>query len=203
MTLLLALVLLAAPPDTLATLYAQKNAPALARLQAAPSDPAQDLLVRYRLYPLTQDARVLRDLPDESACRSARDLALLAALWAFRAAEAPPWKLPFYGTRHDRLLRRALALDPEDPYVLLVEGQSLLFRPAVFGGDAEAALKRFEALRAAIRQRPVDGISPFEPDVWVWYTLRRLGRPNTDRMKERLLAQDPPPLFREFLQGPP
>ena len=207
MLLLLLLALLvpggASPPDTLATLYAHNDRDGLLRLHAEARSTSDDLLVRYRLYPLTQDARYVEEIPSEADCRSAQDFALLAALWAYRAAEAPPWKLPLYGIRSDRMLERARALDPEDPYVLLVGGQSLLYRPRVFGGSAEAALAEFERLREVLRERPTPGISPFEPEVWIWYTLRALGRPNTDRVRDRLLAQAPPPLFRQFLLDPP
>lgn len=214
MTLLLTLLLFVAPPeisdahpsapsDTVASLYAHHDAEGLVRLHANAHTAGDELLYRYRLYPLTLDARYLDDLPDDTVCRTARDYALLAALWGYRTAEAPPWKLPVYGARSSRLLDRALALDPNEPYALLVEGQSLLFRPGIFGGDAEEALKRFERLRTVLRDRPTVGISPFEPEVWIWYTLRKLGRPHTDRVRDRLLAQEPPPLFRQFLIDPP
>lgn len=207
MTLLLTLLLFASPsvspPDTLASLYAHNDSAGLVRLHARAHTASDELLYRYRLYPLTLDTRYLDDIPDESDCRTARDFALLAALWAYRAAEAPPWKLPVYGMRSDRLLERARALDPEEPYVLLVDGQSLLYRPGLFGGSSEKALHVFERLRTVLRDRPTPGISPFEPEVWVWYTLQKLGRPNTDRVRDRLLAKNPPPLFRQFLIDPP
>ncbi len=204
MLLLLPLLLAMSPPDTLASLYADNDRDGLARRYAAsPQSVSDDLLYRYRLYPLTDDARYLDGLPEEDACRTAQDLALLSALWGYRTALAPPWKLPFYGTRTDALLDRARALDPADPYVLLVGGQSLLFRPSLFGRDPEAALAAFEALREVVRASATPGLSPFEPEVWVWYALRALGRPGTDRMRERLLAEDPPPLFRQFLLDPP
>ena len=214
MTLLLTLLLFVVPPDrpappdpalsdTIASLYAHQDAAGLVRLHAGAHTASDELLYRYRLYPLTLDTRYLDDLPDDSACRTARDYALLAALWGYRAADAPPWKLPVYGTRSSRLLERAQALDPEEPYALLVEGQSLLFRPGIFGGDAEKALARFERLRTVLRDRPTPGLSPFEAEVWVWYALRKLRRPHTDRIRDRLLAQDPPPLFRQFLIDPP
>jgi len=208
MTLLLTLLLFVAPPtttpsDTLAVLYAHRDAEGIERLHTRAHTTADELLYRYRLYPLTLDTRYLRDIPDESDCHTARDYALLAALWAYRAGEAPPWKLPVYGIRSENLLARARSLDPDEPYVLLVEGQSLLYRPGIFGGSAEQALQKFERLRTVLTDRPTPGISPFEPEVWVWYTLQKLGRPNTDRVRERLLAQDPPPLFRQFLIDPP
>ncbi|MEP0547908.1 MAG: hypothetical protein ABJF88_13315 [Rhodothermales bacterium] len=207
MTLLLTLLLFASPsvspPDTLASLYAQNDSAGLVRLHKRAHTASDELLYRYRLYPLTLDARYLEGIPEESDCRTARDFALLAALWAYRAAEAPPWKLAVFGMRSDRLLERARALDPEEPYVLLVDGQSLLYRPGLFGGSSERALQVFERLRTVLRQRPTPGISPFEPEVWIWYTLQKLGRPNTDRVRDRLLAKDPPPLFRQFLIDPP
>lgn len=203
MTLLLTLLLFANPPDTLASLYAHNDSAGLVRLHAEAHTASDELLYRYRLYPLTLDDRYLDDIPEETDCRSARDFALLAALWAYRAAEAPPWKLAVYGIRSDRLLERARALDPDEPYVLLVDGQSLLYRPGLFGGSGEKALQKFERLRTVLRDRPTPGISPFEPEVWIWYTLQKLGRPNTDRVRERLLAKGPPPLFRQFLLDPP
>ena len=192
------------PPDTLASLYAHQDSEGLARLHArAARSLGDELLYRYRLYPLTLDARYLDDLPDESDCETARDFALLSALWAYRAGAGPAWKLPFHGIRSDALLDRARALDPDEPYVLLIGGQSLLYRPGIFGRSPEKALAHFERLREVLQTRPAPGLSPFEPEVWVWYTLRILDRPHTDRVRDRLLAQDPPPLFHQFLIDPP
>lgn len=204
LTLLLALPLSDSPPDTLASLYSRNDSDGLVRLHALASQSLSDeLLYRYRLYPLTLDTHYLDDLPDEEDCQTARDFALLSALWAYRAGEAPPWKLPFYGMRSDALLDRARALDPEEPYVLLIAGQSLLYRPGIFGRSPEQALQMFERLREVVQTRPVPGLSSFEPEIWIWYTLRTLNRPHTDRVRDRLLAQNPPPLFRQFLLDPP
>jgi hypothetical protein len=221
-TLLLALALLVSPlpdtpppgeanpslPDSAAALYARKDPSGLTRLRAQARTVSDDLLLRYRLYPLTRDTRHLEDLPEPEPSASARDLALLSALWAYRTAEAPAWRIPAYGRRSDALLQRARALDPEDPFVLLVDGQSALYRPALFGGSAETALARFTRLRDALRRReasgrPVAGLPLVEAEVWVWYTLRKLGRGDTDALRDRLLAQNPPPLYREFLLDPP
>ena len=189
--------------DTLAALYARNDTAGLVRLYGEVREPGDVLLARYRLYPLTQDARYIRDLPDENACRTARDYALLGALWAYRAAAAPPWKVPVYGLRSEALLDQGRALDPRDPFVLLVSAQSLLYRPGIFGGSTEAALAEFEKLRAVLREHPTPAMSSFEPEVWIWYSLRKLDRPHTEHIRDRLLAQDPPPLFRQFLIDPP
>lgn len=201
--LLLLLGLLMSPTDTLTTLYTHNDADGLARLHAQARTTSDDLLVRYRLYPLTQDARYVADIPDAEDCHSAQDYALLSALWAYRTVDAPPWKYPVYGIRSDNLLEHGRTLDPDDPYVLLVEAQSLFYRPGIFGGSTEEALAKFEELRDVLREHPTPGISPFEPEVWIWYSLRKLGRPNTDRIRDRLLARNPPPLFHQFLIDPP
>lgn len=226
MTLLLALILLLAVPaeglgpappdpprvtslpDSIATLYAHKDHRGLDRLRSEVSTVGDELLLRYRLYPLTQDSEVIGDLPDAPEGRSARELALLSALWAYRVAEAPPWRIPAYGRRTDALLHRARAIDADDPFVLLVDGQSALYRPAIFGGSAEMALDRFARLRDRLRRaeaagKPVEGLPLIEAEVWVWYTLRKLDRGDTDALRDRLLAQRPPPLYLEFLLDPP
>lgn len=190
-------------PNAIAERYAQKDTAGLDRLRARTASTGDDLLVRYRLYPLTQDTRLLDELPDEAACTSARDLALLSALWAYRVTEAPAWRIPALGRRADGLLDRARSLDSSDPFVLLVEGQSLLYRPALFGGSASRALDRFTTLRDRLREHPEPGLPLIEAEVWVWYTLTRLDRSGTDALRDRLLAQNPPPLYREFLLSPP
>jgi hypothetical protein len=195
-------------PDTVASLYGQKDRAGLERLHRNVNTVSDELLLRYRLYPLARQSRILDDLPNEGECRSARDFALLSALWAYRLTEAPAWRVPAYGRRTDSLLRRGREIDPNDPFVLLIEGQSLLYRPGLFGGNAETALERFVKLRDLLRRheaerRPVAGLPALEADIWVWYTLRRLGRDGTDGLRDRLLAQNPPPLYREFLLDPP
>ena len=125
------------------------------------------------------------------------------AMWAFRIHASPPWTLPTYGRRVQSALDRARALDPLDPYLLLVDGQSLLYRPAVFGGDASDALDRFRRLRAVLAARPAAGMHPVEAEVWIWMAMRRLHDPGADAFRRRLLAAHPPPLFRQFLLDPP
>src|SRR5690606_19686651 len=132
--LLLAGLLLAAPPaaatpvaDSLTHYYATRDAGAILRLYRQAQTREERLLCSYRLFPLTQDAAWLSDIPDEA--RTARELALVAAHWGYRTAGAAPWQLPLYGRRSEGALARARALDPDEPYVLLVEGQSLLYKP--------------------------------------------------------------------------
>jgi hypothetical protein len=204
MTLLLLLTLAVPFADSTQTYYAAKDARALAALCADEADDAASLLCRYRLYPLTEDKAYLDDLPTEVAdSASACELALLAGLWGYRAARAALPALIKYGRRSERFLQAAKALDPDDPFVLLIEGQSLLFRPSLFGGDREKALARFRTLRDVVARRSGEGVSVMEADLWTWYTLARMNHADADAHRTRLLAQDPPPLYREFLLSPP
>ncbi|MEM8599589.1 MAG: hypothetical protein AAGF99_06700 [Bacteroidota bacterium] len=189
--------------DSLATFYGSRDVAAMERLYGSAATLEQQLLARYRLYPVTQDDAYLRDLPDGDEARSARELALLSALWAYRVSDAPPWKIPSYGRRSEALLDRARALDADDPYVLLVDGQALLYKPSIFGGDVNAALNRFTHLRRVLPQHPHTGIARVEADVWAWYAMHKLGHDAAEPLRAQLLSEQPPVLFRQFLTDPP
>ena len=208
MTWLLLFLMMPRPfADLTQTYYAQKDEDALEALCAREADVRSTseaaLLCRYRLYPLTEDATYLEDLPTALPSGSAQAQALLSGLWGFRAARAPLYKLMTYGRRAQRLIDDARALDPEDPYVLLIEGQALLFKPGFVGGDKAAALRRFKRLRAVVEHAPHVGISAMEAELWTWYALNKLDAEEAPALRERLLAQDPPRLYREFLLSPP
>lgn len=189
--------------DSLTTYYAMHDTEAIVRLYEQARTVEDRLLCSYRLFPLTHDTRWLENLPDESTLHSARELALLAAHWGFKATNAPAWRLPTYGRRSEGILRRAQAINFDEPYALLVDGQSLYHKPAIFGGNAEEAQARFERLRTVLHGRSIPGIHNFEPEVWIWMCLRRLNNPIANSLKDRLLARRPPPLFRQFLLHPP
>jgi hypothetical protein len=191
------------PLDSLAHYYGYRQPAAIQRLLQHAGTREERLLCRYRLYPLTRDASLVADIPPASEARTAREAALISAMWAFRIHASPPWTLPTFGRRSQGALDRARLLDPDDPYVLLVGGQSLLYKPAMFGGDPAAALGRFERLREVLARRPAAGIHPMEAEVWTWMALRRLRRPEAASLRRRLLADSPPPLFRQFLLDPP
>ena len=189
--------------DSLTHYYVRQDADALRRLLDEASSREERLLVRYRLYPLTQDEAVIGRIPEAESVSSPRELALISALWAYRAASGPAWRLPTYGRRSERILDRAADASASDPYVLLVRGQSLYYKPRMFGGDVREAKAVFERLRTVLGGSGVAGLHPFEAEVWIWMCERKLNRRNADRLKETLLGQDPPPLFRQFLQDPP
>jgi hypothetical protein len=182
--------------------YAHQEPDALRTLLAEADSRTDSMLVRYRLYPLTEDASLLADLPSDLSDASAREHALLSGLWSYRAGEASLFKAVQYGRRSANLLERAKAQDPDDPYVLLIEGQSLLFRPAIAGRDAEAAAQSFEQLAA--QADTVGGIPATEAQVWQWLALKEAGRTEAAQvLYRRLMGRDPAPLYRQFLEDPP
>lgn len=184
-------------------LYARGDAEALAALLAETTDRELALLCRYRLYPLAKDPAILDGLARDLKDGTARELALLSGLWAYQIREAPPWQMPTLGRRSQRLLDRAVAADPTDPFVLLIEGQSLLYRPALFGGDKQAALDRFRRLRQVLADHQEVGLSVEEAQLWEWYALVELDDPAAEPLRQELLKKPLPPLFRQFLLSPP
>jgi hypothetical protein len=190
--------------DSTQAYYAQQNAAALENLLRKADTRFEDLLCRYRLYPLTEDEALLDGLPEHVEDGSARELALLSGLWGYRAARASIFSAIRYGRRAERLLDDAVALDADDPFVLLIEGQSLIFKPAIAGRDEESALARFNRLHDVLQATPADtGVSLMEAQLWRWYALHQLDMDNAPAVRDELLAADPPPLYRQFLQDPP
>lgn len=190
--------------DSLTHYYAHLDTPAIHRLYRYKARTLRDrLLCRYRLFPLTMDDGYLADIPSDQGVSSARDLSLISALWAYKAANSSRIHLPTYGRRSERILNRALEIDPTEPYALLVKGQSLYYKPSWFGGDAAEAKRTFEQLRQVLSRRSAPGIHPFEAEVWIWMAVRKLDAAQGRTLQRRLLAQNPPPLFRQFLIDPP
>lgn len=200
---LLITALLAYSPDSTGILYAHRDIAALTELCDNPSSREHDLMCRYRMYPLTDDAELVSDIPSELEDGSARELALLSGLWGYRAARASLPAMIRNGRRAERLLREAERLDPNDPFVLLVGGQSLLFKPRFAGGDTNAALVLFSQLQDILRGGAAGPITQMEADVWTWYAMERLDMPEAIPVRADLLAAHPPPLFRDFLLDPP
>jgi hypothetical protein len=190
--------------DSVQTLYAQQDAEGLRHLLETAQTREQEWLVRYRLYPLTEDASVVKGLPAELEDGTARELALLAGLWAYRAGTVSFLRAFRYGRRSVNFLERAYNRDPQAPYVLLVRGQSLLFRPAIAGSDAEEAAQAFQRLVGILQNHPEAGISRTEAQSWQWLALRECGEAEQARaLHADLLSRNPPPLYHQFLTDPP
>lgn len=190
--------------DSLTYYYARRDTSAIERLYRRKARTQEDrLLCLYRLFPMTLDERYLAEIPSEVGVRSARELALISALWAYKTAHSPAWRVPTYGRRSERVLGLALDRDDDDPYALLIRGQSLLYKPRVFGGDVAGAQRTFEHLRQVLATRSTPGLHPFEAEIWIWMAVRKQDAAQGEALKRRLLARNPPPMFRQFLIDPP
>ena len=65
------------------------------------------------------------------------------------------------------------------------------------------AQRTFERLRQVLARRPAPGIHPFEAEVWIWMAVRKQDPARGAALAERLLARNPPRIFRQFLIDPP
>jgi len=183
--------------------YASGEPTALRELVALAETREDTLLLRYRLYALTQSKGLILDLPEDVEQASARELALLSALWAYHVPEARLLQLAVVGRRTMKYLNRALDADPDDPLVMLIDAQSLLFRPGIAGGSKERGLDRLTALREQLASGPSCAVSPLEAEVWYWYALHKNNDPRATEVYDRLMAGPLPDLYRRFLQSPP
>ncbi|MFB6247307.1 MAG: hypothetical protein ABEL97_01915 [Salinibacter sp.] len=184
--------------------YAHQNPDTLRTLLAQADSQSDSLLVRYRLYPLTENATVLQDIPRRPDDDSARAWALLSGLWSYRAGEASIFSAVGYGRHSANLLETARARDPDDPYVLLVGGQSLLFRPAIAGKDPGKAAERFARLAQKAKQGAADGITVVEARTWEWLARREAGQTDRAQALYRTLQDTSlAPLYEQFLEDPP
>lgn len=206
MLYLLVVLMSLQPPfaDRVQSAYAREDAEALRALLQDADSRTDSLLVRYRLYPLTENAALLSELPKTLDEGTAREWALLSGLWSYRAGEASIFSAVTYGRRSANLLETAQSIDPNEPYVLLIGGQSLLFRPSIAGKDPAAAAKQFDQLATLAEQEKTDGIPPVEAYIWKWLALKEAGQTDEARsMHATLEDQKIPPLYRQFLEDPP
>jgi len=70
-------------------------------------------------------------------------MSMRAGLVGYRIGISP-LRAPFLGPEFGRLIDAASALDPDCPYVLTEQANSLFFRPSMFGGDKIEALKQWQ-----------------------------------------------------------
>jgi len=206
--ILLATLLMPTPfADSLQQAYATQDAETVRSLLKTAETQEQVWMARYRLYPLTEEEDVLSPIPsdpDDVEEPTARTLALLSGLWAYRAGETNIFNAVRYGRRSMNFLEAAQKLDRDDPYVLLVEGQSLMFRPSIAGKDVPQAAERFQRLVEVLQERDADGVAVTEAHTWLWLALKECGRQHeASVLHDRLLADSPAPLYRQFLEDPP
>lgn len=184
--------------------YARQDPDVLRSLFERADSRSDSLLIRYRLYPLTEETALLENIPESMSEATAREYALLSGLWAYRAGEASVLSAIRYGRRSAHLLERAEQQDAHAPFVLLVGGQSLLFRPSLVGGDAVLAVERFVHLDRILNAENTSGISRTEAQVWRWLALREADRPrDAEALRRELQKRDLAPLYKQFLNDPP
>ncbi len=189
--------------DSVQHFYALGDAEALRAVCSSVETVYEDLLCRYRLYPLTSDAALLADLPTELDDASPREMAILAGLWGYRATSGSIFGKIRSGRHANRWLSAAKTRASDEPFVLLIEGQSFLFRPAIFGGDNHRALEIFRELQRTLDGAGTSDITRLEADLWVWFALTRLEDPAARIVRESIERRNPPPLFANFLANPP
>lgn len=183
--------------------YAAGDPHALRELVALAQSREDTLVLRYRLYALTESRGLILDLPENVEHASPREFALLSALWAYRTRDARLLELAVVGRRTLKFLNRALDAAPDDPLVTLIDAQSLLFRPGIAGGSKERGLERLTALRSRLASAPSCAVSPLEAEVWYWYALQKNDDPRAAAVFDTLMAGPLPDLYRRFLQRPP
>jgi hypothetical protein len=188
----------------LAAAYGDKDVDAIRRQLADASTQFEELHALYRLYPLTEDLELLLDIPTTPGPEaSASETALLAALWTWRGARSKFLKRLSIIMKGVRMLDLAREMDPDDPFVLLVDGQALIYKPKIAGGSIRKALATLQRLRSILESESSCHISIEEVDSWIWFCLNRLDDPEAESFKQRFLAAEPAPLFRQFVLSPP
>jgi hypothetical protein len=69
--------------------------------------------------------------------------AIDGAVYGYKIALSP-YKAPFLGPKSMWHVEKAIALDSNNPAGYIEKGNSLQYRPAVFGGDKEEALRNYQ-----------------------------------------------------------
>ena len=90
------------------------------------------------------------------------------------------------GSSANKALQRALQLGPDNPRVVLQVAESLIFRPAIFGGNKEKAMERLKAAAELFPQwQAPDPEAPVWGEAETWLFIARLHRDagDTDRAR--------------------
>ena len=106
--------------------------------------------------------------------------ALLSGLYGQKTGLKPSTAMTL-GPKANRTMTRAKDLAPNSPRVVLIDGTSDYFKPSMFGGDKEAALKKFERAAQLAQQEEIS--DPLQPDwghaeayAWIGYAHMEAGR---------------------------
>jgi hypothetical protein len=162
----------------------------LRRLATAPADraPAIRYTVAYAAWRLafgrSVDPREQALLVDDAVTqlrtvldvqpRHAEALGLLSGVYGAKISKAPDLGMTL-GPESGQLLSRALALEPDNPRLLLLRGQSLFHTPPEYGGsvrEAETVLRRAtEAFARVGADAPWPHWGRFDAHAWLGQAL--------------------------------
>lgn len=96
--------------------------------------------------------RLLDELQEKNP-GNARLHALSGAFYGFKISLAA-YKAPFFGPKSLSHIEKAISLEPNNPAGYIEKGNSLMYRPAAFGGDKEEGLVLFRKALALMDARP-------------------------------------------------
>lgn len=92
--------------------------------------------------------KLLDDHPKNAQLHS-----LAGAFYGYKIGLAV-YKAPFLGPKSMYHMEKALTLDPEEPMGYIEKGNSLMYRPAAFGGDKKEALEFYTKALQLMEKRP-------------------------------------------------
>ncbi len=116
---------------------------------------------------LKRGQKTLESLVEE-APDSAEAWALLSTTLGMRIGIRPMTRGITMGRRADKAIDKALALEPDNPRVLLISAIGKLNKPSMFGGDKQAAMSELDA---AIEAASVHGTGRYawgDVDAYIW-----------------------------------
>lgn len=96
--------------------------------------------------------RLLDELLEKNL-KNARLHALSGAFYGFKISLAA-YKAPFLGPKSLSHIEKAISLEPNNPAGYIEKGNSLMYRPAAFGGDKEEGLALFRKALVLMDARP-------------------------------------------------
>jgi tetratricopeptide (TPR) repeat protein len=122
-------------------------------------------------------------------------LALMSSFYGYKIA-LRPWLGFIYGPRTGRYMGAALILSPNSPRVHLLQGISLFYTPAAFGGSKEGARESFEKSLTLFAEPSPDPALPDwgHSETWGWLGLYALDAGDSTAARQHFdqaLAIDP------------
>lgn len=115
----------------------------------------------------------------EKIPEDAEGWALLSSTLGMRIGIRPMTRGFRYGRAADAAIGRALALEPANPRVLLIDGIGKLSKPALFGGNTEGAIAALDHALASVAANGTGRYLWGEADAYVWRGIAhdRAGKP--------------------------